>query len=207
MKKIIVMIFSLAILSFVANDVRSQTLKVGVFDIDIMVQAMPTYRVVDSLMQIYDRDTLGALQIYNESEYKRLDSVYRADSADVATGKKPKAVYDIIVADRQKAMINVLYWQQIAQNRSNEKRAILSQNLYKQVSDAYKKVLARKKYTLILKPNTYEAGFNIDNIFIGVARELKLNELPQELIYLGNDPDPVKPTTTQKPTTTKPKTN
>lgn len=205
MKKIVVMIFSLAI--FLANDLRSQTLKVGVFDIDIMVQAMPTYRVVDSLMQIYDRDTLGALQIYNESEYKRLDSVYRADSADVATGKKPKAVYDIIVADRQKAMINVLYWQQIAQNRSNEKRAILSQNLYKQVSDAYKKVLARKKYTLILKPNTYEAGFNIDNIFIGVARELKLNELPQELIYLGNDPDPVKPTTTQKPTTTKPKTN
>jgi hypothetical protein len=41
MKKIIVMIFSLAILLFVANDARSQTLKVGVFDIDIMVQAMP----------------------------------------------------------------------------------------------------------------------------------------------------------------------
>lgn len=212
MKKIIVMIFSLAILLFVANDARSQTLKVGVFDIDIMVQAMPAYRVVDSLMQFYDRDTLGALQMYNEAEYKRLDSIYKTDSADVATGKKPKAVYDIIVADRQKAMINILYWQQIAQNRSNEKRAILSQDLYKQVSDAYKKVLARKKYTLVLKPNTYEAGFAIDNIFIGVARELKLNELPQELIYLGNDPDPVKqPTTqkptTQKPTTTKPKTN
>ena len=77
--------------------------------------------------------------------------------------------------------------------------------MYKQASDAYKKVLDRKKYTLILKPNTYEVGFNIDNVFIAVARELKMNELPQELIYLGADPDPVKQPTTQKPPATKPK--
>ena len=205
MKKTIFFVFGFVFLSFIKNDVNSQALKVGVFDIEIMVQAMPGYRVVDSLMQIYDRDTLSALQLYNESEYKRLDSIYKADSAAVATGQKPKAVYDIIVNDRQKAMINILYWQQIAQNKSNEKRNILSQKLFQQVSDAYKKVLTRKKYTLVLKPNTYEAGFPIDNIFIAVARELKLNELPQELIYLGNDPDPVKQPTTQKPPATKPK--
>lgn len=207
MKKVIYLVFSIVFLLAFRNEGNTQTLKVGVFDLDLMVQAMPGYRVVDSLMQFYDRDTLGALQLYNESEYKRLDSIFKADSADVAKGVKPKAVYDIIVADRQKAMINILYWQQIAQNRSNEKRAILSQGLYKQVSDAYKKVLARKKYSLVLKPNSYEAGFAIDNIFIGVARELKLNELPQELVYLGDDPDPVKQPTTQKPPATKPKTN
>jgi hypothetical protein len=110
-----------------------------------------------------------------------------------------------VVNDRQKAMINILYWQQIAQNKSDEKRGTLSQALYQQVSEAYKKVLTRKKYTLVLKPNTYEVGFALDNIFIAVARELKLNELPQQLIYLGNDPDP-KPATTKPPTTTKPKT-
>jgi Skp family chaperone for outer membrane proteins len=203
MKKRMFLGFSLALL--ILFDVKSQTLKVGVFDIEVMVQAMPAYRIVDSLMTFYDRDTLDALRGWNETEYKRLDSIYRADSAAVANNQKPKAVYDIIVNDRQKAMINILYWQQIAQNKSNEKRAALSQNLFKQVSDAYKKVLARKKYTLILKPNTYEAGFAIDNVFIAVARELKLNELPQELIFLGNDPDPVKPQTTQKPPATKPK--
>jgi hypothetical protein len=66
--------------------------------------------------------------------------------------------------------------------------------------------LDRKKYTLILKPNTYEAGFAIDNIFISMARELKLSGLPQELIYLGDDPDkqPAKPAT---PGGTKPKAN
>ena len=87
------------------TNVKSQTFKVGVFDIDVMVQAMPGYRVVDSLMQFYDRDTLGALREYNESEYKRIDSTYKADSALVAQGKKSKAILDIVSADRQKAIV------------------------------------------------------------------------------------------------------
>jgi len=199
--------FSVVFCMLLTLNTRSQTLKIGVFDIDIMVQAMPGYREVDSLMQIYDRDTLGALRDYNQTEYMRLDSTYKADSIQVAAGKKSKAILDMVGADRNKAVVNILYWQQIAQNKSNEKRGALAQNLYNLVVNAYKKVLARKKYTLVLKPQTYEGGFPIDNIFIAVARELKLTELPQDLLYLGNDPDPVKqtPTQTQKPAAPKPK--
>jgi Skp family chaperone for outer membrane proteins len=198
--------FSFVACVLMTANVESQTLKIGVFDVDVMVQAMPGYRAVDSLMQMYDRDSLGALRAYNETEYKRLDSTYKADSAQVAQGKKSKAILDMVSADRQKAIVNILYWQQIAQNKSNEKRGVLSQNLYTMVVDAYKKVLARKKYTLVLKPQTYEGGFPIDNIFIAVARELKLTELPQDLLYLGNDPDPKQPQTqAQKPPVTKPK--
>ena len=206
MKKILSFAFSFAAFLLLSLNARSQTFKIGVFDIDVMVQAMPAYHNVDSLMQIFDRDSLGALREYYESEYQRLDSTYKSDSALVATGKKSKPILDMVYADRQKAMINIVYWQQIAQNKSNEKRSVLSQDLYSLVVNAYKKVLARKKYTLVLKPQTYEGGFRIDNVFIAVARELKLTELPQNLIMLGDDPDPapVKPTT-QKPPVTKPK--
>ena len=205
MKKLLSFAFIFTVSLLLSMNARSQTLKVGVFDIGIMVQAMPGYPVVDSLMEIYDRDSLGSLREYYESEYQRLDSTYKADSAQVAAGKKSKAILDMVYADRQKAMINIVYWQQIAQNKSNEKRNVLSQGIYNLVVNAYKKVLARKKYTLVLKPQTYEGGFKIDNIFIAVARELKLTELPQNLLYLGDDPDPVKPPTTQKPPATKPK--
>ena len=206
MKKILSFAFSFAAFLLLSVNARSQTFKIGVFDIDVMVQAMPAYHNVDSLMQIFDRDSLGSLREYYESEYQRLDSTYKSDSAQVVSGKKSKAILDMIYADRQKAMINIIYWQQIAQNKSNEKRSVLSQDLYSLVVNAYKKVLARKKYTLVLKPQTYEGGFRIDNVFIAVARELKLTELPQNLIMLGDDPDPapVKPTT-QKPPVTKPK--
>ena len=203
MKKILLFVFSFIVLLLISVNVKSQTVKIGVFDIDIMVQAMPGYHVVDSLMQIFDRDSLGALRDYYQSEYQRLDSTYKADSLQMAAGTKSKAIFDMVAADRQKAMINILYWQQIAENRSNAKRGTLSQDLYNLVVNAYKKVLARKKYTLVLKPQTYEGGFKIDNIFIAVARELKLTELPQNLLFLGDDPDP-KPQT-QKPPTTKPK--
>ncbi len=205
MKKVLTFIFILTVLIATTGNVKSQTVKIGVFDIGVMVQAMPAYRNVDSLMQIFDRDSLGALRDYYQSEYQRLDSTYRADSLQVATGKKSKAIFDMVAADRQKAVINIVYWQQIAQGKSDEKRAALSQNLSNMVVNAYKKVLARKKYTLVLKPQTYEGGFPIDNIFIAVARELKLTELPQNLLFLGNDPDPVKQQPTQKPPVVKPK--
>lgn len=197
MSKKFLFVLSLAAGILMANTGQAQTLKIGVFDIDMMVQAMPAYRAVDSLMQIYDNDSLGALRQYNEGEYQRLDSTYKSDSAMVAQGKKSKAILDMVTQDRQKAAVNIVYWQQIAQNKSDAKRSELSQTLYKQVVDAYKKVLARKKYSLIMKPQTYEAGFQIDNIFIAVARELKLTELPQNLLYLGDDPDPVKQPGTQ----------
>ena len=205
MKKLLSLVLIFTVLIFSTGTAKSQTFKVGVFDVDIMVQAMPAYSIVDSLMQIFDRDSLGALQDYHLSEYQRLDSTYKADSVQVAAGKKSKAILDMVAADRQKAMINVVYWQQIAQNTSNAKRSALSQNLYNLVIPAYRKVLARKKYSLVLKPQTYEGGFPIDNIFIAVARELKLTELPQNLLFLGNDPDPAKQPQTQKPPPPKPK--
>ena len=207
MKKILLSIFSFVAFLLAAENTKAQALKVGVFDIDLMVQAMPGYRIVDSLVQVYEVDSLGAeYQIYT-SEYNRLDSTYKLDSALFAAGKKTKVMFDYTTEARRKMGLNLVYWQQIAQNKSNNKRSQVAQPLYQVVINAYKKILDKKKYTLILKPQTYEAGFAIDNIFLSVARELQLKELPQQLLGLGNDPDaagktqPVKPGTGNKPKT------
>ena len=112
----------------------------------------------------------------------------------------------MVAADRQKMAINLVYWQQIAQNKSNNKRRQLAQPLYTSVATAYQKILAAKKYNLIVKPNTFELGFPIDNLFISVAKELKLTSLPQELLYAGDDPDATAQPATKPPATTvKPK--
>jgi hypothetical protein len=195
-----------ALVIFLCNNASAQAFKAGVFDIDLMVQAMPGYREVDSLVQIYDADSLGLENQYNHMEFQRLDSTYKADSALVAQGKKPQMFLDKVTEERRRMGISIVYWQQISQNKSNAKRNALAQPIYQLVSAAYKKILARKKYTIILKPQTYEAGFPIDNIFISMARELKLSGLPQELIYLGDDPDPAKQPA-KAPAGTKPKTN
>ena len=210
MKKVLFYVFSCFVFMLAGQSIKAQALKVGVFDIDVMVQAMPGYRIVDSLVQIYEADSLGAEYQINEMEYRRLDSTYKIDSALYAAGKKTKAMLDYTTEERRKRGLNLVYWQQIAQNKSNTKRSQIAQPLYQVVINAYKKVLDKKKYAIVLKPQTYEAGFAIDNIFLSVARELKLTELPQQLLGLGNDPDsgqqPAKPTGT-KPAGNKPKTN
>jgi Skp family chaperone for outer membrane proteins len=189
MKKIILSIFIGVLLLLANKNGNAQTLKAGVFDIDLMVQAMPGYHIVDSLMQIYDTDSLGSELDFYKSEYQRLDSTYKADSVAVAQGKKTQAKLNFIIDQRRDTGLKLVYWQQYAQNKSNNKRSQYAQPLYQVVVGAYKKILDRKKYTLVLKPQTYEAGFAIDNIFLSVARELQLKELPQQLLGLGNDPD------------------
>ncbi len=185
MKKVFFSVLAFAAVLFMAQKVQAQQMKVGVFDIDYMVQAMPAYAVVDSLLQIYQRDSLGAEYEVYTTEYKRLDSTYKADS----TAGKSKSLLEYTGKSRQQMMGNLVYWQQIAQGKAEQKRGQLAQKLYEQVSNAYKKVLDAKKYTLVLKPQVYELGPHIDNLFISVAKELKLTSLPQELLYLGDDPD------------------
>jgi hypothetical protein len=205
MKKILFAVFSAVLFMLAGENIKAQTLKVGVFDIDLMVQAMPDYHIVDSLMQIYAEDSLTTERQINEMEFARLDSQYKVDSALFAQGKKTKAMFDFTAAKRREVGLNLVYWQQISQNKSNNKRGQLAQPLYAVVIGAYKKILEKKKYTLILKPQTYEAGFDIDNIFLSVARELKLSELPQQLVGIGRDPDAAPAKQPAKPTGTKPK--
>lgn len=208
MKKLLISVLAAFFLIISAGRAmaQAQTFRVGVFDLDLMVQAMPGYHVVDSLVNIYEKDSLAAELQYYQWEYQRLDSTFKADSALVAQGQKQKIMLDMVAADRQKMALNLIYWQQIAQNKSDNKRNQLSEPLYQTVAAAYQKVLGRKKYNLILKPNTYELGFPIDNLFISVAKELKLQGLPQELIYLGDDPDAVKAPATKTPATKTPAT-
>jgi Skp family chaperone for outer membrane proteins len=205
MKKNLLVAFLCIALLLSERNINAQSLKVGVFDIDLMVQAMPGYRIVDSLVRKYEADSLAVEYEYYQLEYQRLDSTYKADSALVAAGKKSKALLDFTTEERRKMAINIVYWQQISQNKSNSKRSQYAQPLYQVISGAYRKILEKKKYNLILKPQTYEAGFAIDNIFLSMARELKLEGLPQELLYLGDDPDsvkqPAKPATGTKPKT------
>jgi hypothetical protein len=177
MKKVFLAAVCVTALCFGFITTNAQTapaFKVGVFDIDLMVQAMPEYRGVDSLTQLYERDTLGSeYQIYL-SEYQRLDSTWKSDSA----AKKPQTVLDYTRNQEMQMAYQLQYWQQIAQNKSSQYRSSLAGPLYQKALAAYKKVLATRKYNLILKPDSYEVGFPIENMFPLVAKELNVTLPP-----------------------------
>src|SRR5882762_4626382 len=126
MKKVLLSILLLTAVMFAGENVNAQQMKIGVFDMDYMVQAMPGYRNVDSLLDIYQRDSLTTEYDIYQNEYKRLDSTWKADSA----ANKPKAVLDYTGNQRQQIAMNLVYWQQISQKKLNEKRGVLAQPLY-----------------------------------------------------------------------------
>jgi len=178
MKKVLFVLLAVAG-SIFANTADAQS-KVGVFDIDIMVQAMPGYRAVDSMLAIYEQDSLRADYDFAVREYNRLDSTYKADSA----AKKAASVLNYIKDQRTQFASTIIYWQQISQQKGEAKRQQLAAGLYDKVLGAYQKVLQTNNYLVVLKPGAYELGSRVENVFEKVAAELKIT-LPDQLRSQG----------------------
>lgn len=204
MKKTFIGILMAAAIIFTGTKGHTQVFKIGVFDVDAMVTAMPAYAVVDSLLTVYQRDSLAAEYEIYVNEYQRLDSMLKfVDTPGVKTGavKETKLKYDY--DQKMRVYTTLVNWREIAQRKLANKKGILSQDLYRQVTTSYQKILKLKGYALVLKPGSYEYGTRIDNLFISVAKDIKLTSLPQELMVLGVDPDaPVQ--SQPKPNTNKP---
>lgn len=190
MKKVFFSLLTAAAMCFVTNQAGAQQIKVGVFDLDVMVTAMPDYVRIDSLLNIYQRDSLGAEYDYYVSEYGRIDSTLRnVDTPGVKTGKVTVTALKMDNDKKTQLTGIIINWKQYAQQKFNNKKGQLSQPLYNIVGAAYERIVKAKGYAIVLKPGTYEFGPRYDNLFISVARDLKLTQLPQELIVLGIDPE------------------
>lgn len=160
----------------------SQTFKIGVFDIDSMVHALPEYRNIDSLLVVYEIDTLQTEYEILYQEYIKTDSFY-LNRGDYNYDKK---LLDSISFIRQKLAINLVYWTQIVEQNRDERRRRFSEPLYQKVRVAFKKVVEEYKYDLVFKPRAIQFGNNVDNLFILVAKKLNLTSLPAHLQQLGN---------------------
>jgi Skp family chaperone for outer membrane proteins len=181
MKKVLFVMLAFAGMVFSANDSSAQAAaKIGVFDIDIAVSNMPGYRSVDSLLGIYQQDSLRGEYDFAVREYNRLDSTYKADSA----AKKAPTVLNYQKDQRSQIATTIIYWQQISQQKTEQRRQELAAPLYEKVLGAYSKVLQSNNYLVVLKPGAYEMGSKVENVFEKVFRELKL-PVPDQLKSQG----------------------
>jgi len=181
MKKVLFVMLSFAGSFIAADNANAQAgAKIGVFDIDLAVQGMPGYRRVDSLLAIYQQDSLRGDYDFAVKEYNRLDSNYKADSA----AKKSSSVLNYLKEQRSQVAGTIVNFQQLAQQRVEQKRQELAAPLIERVLGAYGRVLKANNYLIVLKPNTYEMGVNPENVFEKVFREMKL-PVPDQLRTQG----------------------
>jgi len=175
MRKVIFSLLAIIGLGFAANKVTAQTapLKIGYFDIDQMVQAMPEYKTaIQPKVEAFQKDSLGTAKDNLDTLFSNAQETYKNDSL-------AKKSASILSYDRQKLQelyMKEVNWQQIQQNETQRKFYEIAKPTYDKVAASYKKVLAANKITLVLNPGAIEGmgtdPKSITNLFELVAKDL-----------------------------------
>jgi outer membrane protein len=170
MKKVLVV--AVAILGFVVTGTEKATAqttpnKFGYFDLEYVLSVMPGVEKVDTLMQVFERDSLNPEYQFELAELNRMDSTLKADSA-----KMPARLYQ----QRQQEQIQRYYklqnWQQYSQQIMQSKQQELMAPYLNKVLEAFQAVIADGKYTYVFKRETLWQAPPADNLIPIVAKKL-----------------------------------
>lgn len=178
MKKYFISVYAIGCFTFlISQNISAQQLKIGVFDIDGIVRVLPEYKTIDSLMHIFEEDSLQ-LQYYTF-----LDSLLQKGCDGLmGMSESERKKIDSLNTARNSTFIALAYRLQVASKQDSIKRRTFAEPLYTKVTTAFLKIVEEGKYNYILKPSaiTYTPG--IDSLFILVAKELQLTYLPASLL-------------------------
>ncbi|HEY0297804.1 MAG TPA: OmpH family outer membrane protein [Arachidicoccus sp.] len=178
MRKVVFSLLVIAGFSFAANKANAQTapLKIGVFDIDQMVQAMPEMKDVQTKVEGFQRDSLGPQKDNLDTLFANAQNTYKNDSL----AKKSASILSYDRTQLQNIYYQEMNWQQIVQQATQQKYQELAAPYYKKAGDAFQKAVADNHITIVLKPDAiqYADDKQITNLFVPVAKTLGVNINP-----------------------------
>jgi outer membrane protein len=175
MKKMIVGAALMLGFCFAGNaQTTAQPIKIGYFDLEAMISLMPGTEKIDSLMQIYVKDSINTEYDFRVEEFNKNDSTLKADSAKMPiklfTEKKAKLFQEFYLLQN---------WQEYSQQMYQAKQQQLVGPYAQKAIDAFKKVVAEGKYTHVLKADSFYEAPPADNLVPIVAKKLGIT-MPAE---------------------------
>ncbi len=177
MKKLLFVCVALtASLLFTKN--ASAQAKIGYFDEQMTLSFFPGINKIDTLISVYQNDSLGVEYTYRVSEFQRADSIFKKDSATM-----PIKARELAMRDLNQKKYTLINWQQYYQQMSEAKLEQMLAPYKQRMFEALKTVLAEQRYTLVLNSSAlspYAQPPLLDNLSIRVAQKLKL-PLPKEI--------------------------
>lgn len=176
MKKFLTVV-ALAAAIFVTGGANAQ-MKAGYISVENMVSIMPETAKIDSLLELYQKDSINPQYAQIVSLYQYKDSVYR-DSL-----KTPPAVRKQIEQELPSLIYQIQNWQQIVNQAMESKQNELLAPIYRKVYDAIRAVAKEKGYTHVFSKEAFLVAPDGDDMIAAVAAKLKVN-LPK-----GNQPGP-----------------
>lgn len=177
MKKLKVLAIVVSLL--VTGSAMAQT-KFGYIRVDDVVALMPATAKLDSLLELYQRDTIQPEYASLVENYQFKDSAYR-DSA-----RTPASVRAQIAKELPGLIYQIQNWQQISQQALEAKQNQLLAPIYNEVYTAIKAVAKEKGYTHVVNKEAFLVAPEGDDMIVAVATRLKLKLPPQ--LQPGNKP-------------------
>lgn len=175
MKKVLLVI-AFALVASIANNLQAQQIKIGVFDEETLVQLMPGRAKIDSLLQIYYRDSLSVERDYDLTQYQRKDSAFKKDSATM-----PAKARELAKKEINELGYKLVNWSQYEQQMYQNKQAELFAPTLQKAYDILRDIIATEKYTHVFKSDAFVAPPPLnDNLIIKVAQRMKW-PLPKEV--------------------------
>jgi Skp family chaperone for outer membrane proteins len=173
MKKTLLVVLMAIGFAAASNTANAQQ-KLGYFDADAVLSLYPNLTKIDTLLYIYRTDSLGTEREIAVSEFERLDSTIKKDSAKI----NPK-VLEKMKTDRIQYYIKLQSWQQYEQQAMQQKQQELLAPFYNQIMQALQVVISEGKYTYVFKKDVLWMAPPNDNLIIPVAKKLGL-KIPQQ---------------------------
>ncbi|MGK2860402.1 MAG: OmpH family outer membrane protein [Chitinophagaceae bacterium] len=162
-------------LLFAGSGINAQT-KIGYIDAETILYLMPEAAKIDSLVRLYQEDTVGKEYSSLLATYTYKDSIYR-DSLHPA----PSAVKEQIGKELGQLVQTLQNWQQIAQEAVQNKQSQLLAPVMKKIQDAINAVAKEKGYTHVLSRESIIVAPDTDNLLQPVAKKLNVTVPPQLL--------------------------
>jgi outer membrane protein len=165
MKKITAIIVLAA--GLFAGSLQAQN-KTGYIKVDDMVSLMPELKKIDTLLAVFQNDSLPRTYNYLLSQYQRYDSI-----ANDST-RSPLVVRQDAGKQRTGFLEELQNWQTSAQQMFEAKQSALLQPIYAKVMNAINDVAKEKGYGYIYSREALLVAPPADDILPMVAEKLKV---------------------------------
>ena len=163
------------VLLIAGSGVNAQT-KIGYIDAETILYLMPEAAKIDSVVRLYQQDTVNKEYVSLMQTYQYKDSIFR-DSAHPL----PAAVKEQYAKDISQLTQTLQNWQQIAQEAVQNKQSQLLAPVMKKIQDAIQAVAKEKGFTHVLSRESIIIAPDTDNMLQAVAKKLNVTVPPQLL--------------------------
>lgn len=156
--------------AFVLSSSAVMAQKTAYIDINTMIQIMPDAAKIDSVMGIYQQDSIGKQFQVLVNDYKYRDSIL--GSKDTLT--MPASVKMQHQQTLQNDAYQIQNWQSISQQYYQAKQNQLLEPVYRKVMGAIQAVAKEKGYTHVYDKNVFIIAPTGDDLLPAVAQKLNV---------------------------------